>query len=207
MAARATTLTRSGRAATLDFRVLLDALANPGQIGTLDVPDGVPAAVLPVLSLADVEVALSVLEPETTQPTWADRVRMTTGARIVPVSQAQLLLALRPATAADILTAPRGDAYHPEAGCRLVLAVTALAESARILEPGALTMTTSGPGVPDQRSFAVTGLAAEIVDALIEANASFPTGVDTFLVDASGRVVGLPRSNRLHVEATSEGSL
>lgn len=183
-------LVRAGRTAALDFRVLLEALANPGRVCALDVPPEVPAAVVPVAGLADVEVALCVLEADGSD--WADRIRIATGARIVAAESAQLLLALRPLQPSEVARLPRGDALHPEAGARLVLAVDRLHPT-----EGALRVTTRGPGVPDERSFAVTGLDPAVLEAVHAANRNYPAGLDLYLVATDGRVVGLPRSNRL----------
>jgi alpha-D-ribose 1-methylphosphonate 5-triphosphate synthase subunit PhnH len=45
----------------------------------------------------------------------------------------------------------------------------------------------------------VEGAGRELFEALSGANSAFPIGIDTWLVDKEGRVVGLPRSTTIEV--------
>lgn len=180
------------RAARLDptaaqrvFDAVLDTLARPGTLGTLDVPAGVPPALLPAMTLADVEVALAVLDVD---DRWDAAARAGTGAHRTGVVAANIVVALRPLTAADVRSLNRGTPQAPEAAARLVVAVEALHVAS-----GPLTLSVHGPGVPGERRFGVTGLDAAVVDALTVANADFPAGVDTHLVATDGTIASLPR--------------
>jgi alpha-D-ribose 1-methylphosphonate 5-triphosphate synthase subunit PhnH len=65
---------------------------------------------------------------------------------------------------------------------------------------GSTVLRLQGPGVPDVRWVAVTGLALGVVEAFTEANAAFPAGIDVWLADRTGRVLGLPRSCTVTVD-------
>jgi alpha-D-ribose 1-methylphosphonate 5-triphosphate synthase subunit PhnH len=180
------------------FKVLLDTLARPGTIGALRVPAGVPPALLPALALADVETPVTVLEegvPGEADTGWGEPLFAATGARRATTPEADIVIALRPVSAAEVRSLRRGSPYAPEQGARLVLAVKRLHLSA-----GPLRLVMSGPGVRDARTVAVTGLDASAVAAVRDANADFPAGVDLHLVGADGALVSMPRSATIQVE-------
>lgn len=63
----------------------------------------------------------------------------------------------------------------------------------------------TGPGIQGERYFRVSGLPAEFW-ALRERAARFPLGWDVFLVDATGKVIGLPRSTRIDYDHDGHSS-
>ncbi|MFI0356144.1 phosphonate C-P lyase system protein PhnH [Actinomadura sp. 9N407] len=189
---------RSPSQARRDFRSLLDVLARPGLTARLVPSPDVPAATVPAACLADVEVPLAVIGGED----WARALALATGAPAADPENARMVLALRPLTPAEIAALPRGDALHPELGCRLVQAVDGLSEGP---DAGGVVLTLNGPGVPGERRLTVKGMPAESFHALAEANAAFPAGTDTFLVAPDGTVAGLPRSVRMTIENGGTG--
>ncbi|WP_327051611.1 phosphonate C-P lyase system protein PhnH [Halomicrococcus gelatinilyticus] len=62
-----------------------------------------------------------------------------------------------------------------------------------------LVLSLSGPGVPGSRRVGVRGLPAAEVDAIAEAQSTYPRGVDVYLT-AADRLVSLPRSVDVDVE-------
>lgn len=173
------------------FRTLLDALSRPGTQGRLHPPSGVPAALVPALALADVDVTVSVLSPGD-GPDWGEVLRTATGARPVELEHADLVVALRRPTPDEVRSLRRGRTDAPELGARLSLAV-------RELGAGDVFLTLRGPGIPTVCELEVGGLEAPVFEALATANRRFPTGVDTFLVSDDCVVVGIPRSTTLEV--------
>ncbi|HZC25899.1 MAG TPA: phosphonate C-P lyase system protein PhnH [Actinopolymorphaceae bacterium] len=174
------------------FKVMLDTLARPGTIGYLVVPTDVPAALVPALTLADVEVPLAVLEAG---DGWSGPVNAVTGAPRATAPEAGIVAALRPVRVDEVTSLRRGSAYAPEEGARLVLAVERLDNSV-----GPLRLVLSGPGVPGQRSVVVTGLDSAVVAAVQEANADYPAGIDVHLVAADGALVSIPRTATIRAE-------
>jgi alpha-D-ribose 1-methylphosphonate 5-triphosphate synthase subunit PhnH len=159
----------------------------------------VPPAAVVAGGLADVDVALAVLTDTPADPGPA-ALYAATGASQAPPATAHLVVALRTPTPAEILALARGDALHPEFGCRLIIAVEALGAA-----QSPVTLRLQGPGVDGESELGITGVPAGVFEALVAANAEFPAGVDTFLVAADGKVAGLPRSTRIQIDTQGEG--
>jgi alpha-D-ribose 1-methylphosphonate 5-triphosphate synthase subunit PhnH len=191
-------VTRTPAQSQQDFRTLIDVLGRPGTIAALDVPVGVAPAAVVAGGLADVDVALAVLTDTPGDPGPA-ALYAATGASEVPLASAHLVVALRTPTPAEILALARGDALHPEFGCRLILAVEALGAAG-----SPVTLRLQGPGVDGESELRITGVPAAVFEALAAANAGFPAGVDTFVVSADGKVAGLPRSTRIQIDTQGE---
>ncbi|CAN5869178.1 hypothetical protein BH24ACT3_BH24ACT3_08360 [soil metagenome] len=194
------------------FRVLLDTLARPGRPRPFPraVSDHLPAVLLPVLALADVEVTAAVLDHDGGR--WAETVRGATGARLGAVPRAALVTAVRPVAPHEVMALELGRADAPERGARLVLACRTIQAAAGADPPSLradrssgrpagphVTVVVRGPGVPTERRVLVTGLDPEVFEALAEVNRGFPAGVDTWLVADDGTVTGLPRSSSVSV--------
>jgi alpha-D-ribose 1-methylphosphonate 5-triphosphate synthase subunit PhnH len=189
------------------FRRLLTALSEPGRIVQLppvETAGGGPALTVP-LALATPETPLAVLTAGE-DPGWAVALTRATGAPVGQPEQAGMVVALRPPTPDEVRILRRGRADAPELGARLVIACTSLADAGGAHAPPlpagrdprvAATVELTGPGVPGMRAVVVDGVPVEVFEALVTVNRARPAGVDTFLVDGSGRVVGLPRSTRL----------
>lgn len=187
-------------AATLDefesqgvFRVLLESLSHPGTRHRLPtgLAERIPAALIPVVALADVDVEVAVLGGQESGD-WEAVVLAATGGGAAPVPEAAMVAALGTISPDVVRILRRGDAHHPELAARLVLTATAILDETP--ERGEVVLDLRGPGVPDTRRVGVDGIHPEVFDALIAANAEFPSGVDTWIVTASGEILGLPRS-------------
>jgi alpha-D-ribose 1-methylphosphonate 5-triphosphate synthase subunit PhnH len=171
------------------FRVLLDTLARPGTVRRLPVPGPGPGIV--PLALAVIGSAVAVVG----DPSWQARICRATGAAEADVAEASLVAVYRQPDAATVSRLRRGSAGTPEQGAKAGLACRGLAEGG----PGELSLELSGPGVPGRVRLGVDGIGRGVFDALRDANAMFPAGVDVWLVDDGGNVAGLPRSTHLAV--------
>lgn len=60
-------------------------------------------------------------------------------------------------------------------------------------------LRVKGPGVRDLTVLSVTGLDARYLEERSQANRFYPLGIDLFLVDAEGRVAGIPRTSAVEV--------
>lgn len=164
------------------FRTVLDALSRPGEV--LRFPAGsrefaAPAALLPVLALADLDTPVHV-------DGWADLVRIQTSAPLVERTGARLAALLEPVE--DLAGFRAGSAGAPEEAALVTLAVRGFGDGP--------ALRLSGPGVPGHRELRVSGLPADFAAQRRELIA-FPAGFDLLLVDPDGEVVGLPRSTRV----------
>ncbi len=164
------------------FRGLLDALARPGKIGRIPVSESAPAALLPVLALADLMTPVHVFSDDSR---WAAMVSIATGAPITEISVARLVAVLDRPHPDELRALSPASAAEPQDAAQVFVAVTELTDD------GPLRL--SGPGVPGSRSLGVVGLPDEfcsVRDELIE----FPAGIDVVLLTADGRLAGIPRS-------------
>ena len=187
---RLTTLT--SKESTLVFRALLSAFAFPGRVSQLprELVARMPALCLPMLALTDIETTMCAPD----QPELQAEIATITGARTVASRDAQFVMHDAMPTDETTLNLHRGTTYQPELGCRLVLAwnVPTLPAS-----PDSIQVKLSGPGVVNGTTLAVSSASAAFLAARSVANSRPPTGIDCWLVSATGEVVGLPRTTRI----------
>jgi len=170
------------------FRVLLESLARPGRVLQLPPVNDAPGPGIVPLALAVIGSKVAVAGA----PSWQARICRATGACPAGLEEASLVAIYGTAVAGTVPRLRRGSAAVPEDGAKAGLACKALTEGG----PGETTVELSGPGVPGRTLLGVDGVGREVFEALREANARFPAGVDVWLVDEHGRVAGLPRSAR-----------
>ncbi len=182
------------------FRTMVSSLASPGELFHLPDIKGFEPSALPVLCLADLELALSILcNPGDADPRLVQRL---VGARQAPTSQADIVLARRSPTIEEILSLPRGTALSPERGCRLVIECGGFGNG--------IGLSVTGPGVDGTEYLTVFGVSLDVFTAINLANAKRPCGIDVHLVAPNGTIASLPRSCRARVDshalATSSGT-
>ena len=173
------------------FRALLDALAHPGRRIALPDGAGTPPALLVPLALADLGQRVAVVGADVAR--WAEHLSGATSCALAEPADADQVVVLDGATADLVDSLRRGTALAPEEGCRLVLACQALGSD------GDVGLELRGPGVDGRTQVHVDGISTDVFTAIRAANASFPAGIDTFLVAADHTVVGLPRSLAMEV--------
>ncbi len=171
------------------FRALLETLSQPGRLvelpGDGDGLDGI------ALTLLDGEVSFNVAGAA---GGFGERVARTTGARPVPLPEADLAIFFSSGGAEGLREMKRGTLEAPEEGATAVVLVEKLSP-----EGGETVLKLSGPGVPGTRTLGVDGFTRGALEAVRESRAGYPLGVDVYLVDGAGRVAGLPRSTGVEV--------
>jgi alpha-D-ribose 1-methylphosphonate 5-triphosphate synthase subunit PhnH len=124
-----TALTPGGAQAV--FRAALDVLARPGTVKWLpsaaDEPlaEHVPAALLPLLALADLSTTTCVVDAAT-GAAWDEIVRVATNAPRAALGDARLVAALRPLSLDELSALRTGTAAAPEDGALACLAVAGI---------------------------------------------------------------------------------
>lgn len=172
-----------------DYRQLIEVLGRPGTIGRIDLVDGVPAVISLAAGLADVDVSVAVLDEDWERPFF-----IATGATRAGLATAQHVIATQQLTVAQLTSLERGNALHPERGARIFAAVAGFdgnGDHARLV--------LSGPGIVDESTLLVDGIAADFFVALAEVNSEFPAGIELFLVAPDGRIAAIPRSSHITV--------
>jgi alpha-D-ribose 1-methylphosphonate 5-triphosphate synthase subunit PhnH len=167
------------------FRALCDAMSRPGTVQHVPGERG------------DHAVAATLVDHEVTVHTPDESLRAALAA--------SGRLAAADPTDADVVHADgvpswdvrdldRGSLVEPSDGATVVYRVEQVSP-----KPGGGTtrLHLSGPGVPGTRAVSV-GLPAEEIEAVADAQSTYPRGVDAILT-AGNRVVALPRSVTLEV--------
>ena len=208
-----TALTPGGAQAV--FRATLDALARPGKVNRLpsagDEPlaEHVPAALLPLLALADLSTPACVVDANSSlgdRTAWDEIVRVATNAPRAALGDARLVAALRPLAFDELSGLSTGTAAAPENGALACLAVAGIAIGdgadgiASASDGTRLLLGLSGPGVPGTRAILVSGLPGGFATARDRLVAGFPAGADLLLIAPDGALTGLPRTTTVSEE-------
>jgi alpha-D-ribose 1-methylphosphonate 5-triphosphate synthase subunit PhnH len=185
------------------FRAVLETLARPGTVWRL--PDGplgdLPAALLPVLALADLTTPACVLQDVDEAgggEDWAEYLRTMTSAPLTGVTGARLASVLRPLAPGELSGFPTGSAAQPERGALVCLAVSGIESEPAGSGP---LWRLSGPGVPGSRPLRVRGLPDDFLACRNALIGDFPAGVDLLFAAPDGSVAGLPRTTAVTKEA------
>jgi len=174
------------------FRQVLDALAHPGRIVTIDVPTDLPPG---PLGRAAIGTALALLDFET--PLWLDESAGTARPHLrfhCNCPKAETLDRASFAFIGDPTVLPALDSFrlgtdaYPDRSTTLVIEVRALTEG------GALTL--SGPGIEDRVLLGVAGLPKRFWAERAALAPLFPCGIDLILTRGD-RLAALPRTTRV----------
>lgn len=196
----AVTQSLSPTGAQLVFRAALDALARPGTIHRLPSASAeplaarVPAALLPVLALADLTTPTCVLADG---DGWDEVVRVATAAPPASLAEASLVSVLRPLADGELARLRTGTATAPENGALACLAVASIGTA----DGRGQVLHLTGPGVPGTRDLLVAGLPGDFVACRRRLAGGFPAGVDLLLISPDGTLTGLPRTTVICEEA------
>lgn len=187
---------------TAVFRAMVDAVANPGRVLQLPVGgDCVPTVVLPALAIADLRTPFIIVGDDDSR--LARALARVSGAPFVhDIPEARIVLVVdADAMDADVIWSLQvGTAHAPENGSTVIVGCRRL-DVAVENQPGAIL--TTGPGAQDGRWFTADGVGRSTVVDLDRVNSGYPAGIDLYLVDGEGRLVALPRSNRLRYEGAA----
>jgi alpha-D-ribose 1-methylphosphonate 5-triphosphate synthase subunit PhnH len=176
------------------FRTVMEALARPGSVATIDAAVTPPAP----LGTAAAAVALTLLDFET--PVWLDPalaaasditgwLRFHTGAPLTAdPGVAAFAFIADPARMPDFDRFCQGSVEYPDRSTTLVLEVAHLSEGDGF--------RLSGPGINGARTLSATPLPPGFADRVAANRALFPRGVDIILT-CGWLLAGLPRSIHL----------
>jgi len=186
------------RANQQTFRRALEALGMPGrlqqltahpQLRTADLPADVQWPATLLLMLLDHEVSLFVDDFANAEPLrdlLQRRTRVATGDAATAAVAVSDITTLTPQL---ITTLRRGSLHYPDDGATLVVLVDDLT-----VDP---TATLTGPGVDGEIAVALPGFTAELLAARETAVGQYPIGIDLFVLDRAGRLLGLPRTTTI----------
>lgn len=180
------------------FRIVLDAMANPGRI--ILVPPLVPAqerlgpsATAVCLALVDFETRLW-LAPALVSPNAAAYLKFHCGAPIASDPESADFAVLDGASSALDQFKTGSDAY-PENGATVIIQVPGMSTD------GPLAL--AGPGIDGERVLGINGLPDSFWSQRAVVNGDFPRGVDLIFC-ADHRVVALPRTTKVRLSENGE---
>lgn len=177
------------------FRALLDAMARPGRVVTLETEAGHPAGLAPALAAAlltladlDTPVWLGAGFDTDAVKTW---LRFHSGAPLAATPADAAFALLDGAQMPALNQFALGTDEAPERGATLFIQVPALT--------GPTAMTWRGPGIKESASMPLCGLDAAIWKQRAALQVEFPRGLDLYL--GCGRdLLALPRSTVIAFE-------
>ena len=182
------------------FRALLDSLSRPGTISMIaprpygSLPGGLFALALSILkTLCDHHVSFS-LGSAGAKPEWVSYLEMNLSTPFRRVDEADYVLFDGEEFDADFLRLNPGSLEFPERSGTALLCVRLLSDQGEPVR-GRRELILRGPGVKGRARLSVDGLDARYIEERANANRFYPMGIDLLLVDAEGRVAGVPRTS------------
>ncbi|WP_440765514.1 phosphonate C-P lyase system protein PhnH [Natronorubrum sp. DTA7] len=164
------------------YRALVDAMSRPGSLESVS---ATPADRAVLATLVDEEVTV-----RTADDSLGDALAAEGRRREAPIDSARVIHSTG-STEGAIREAPRGTLKEPSLGATVVYRLEELGDGA------ATTVRLEGPGVRGSRTLGV-GLPAAELEAIGDAQADYPRGVDVVLT-TTDRLACLPRSVTLEV--------
>ena len=175
------------------FRSILTALSEPGTLLDLGPRMPCPAGLFPatatfLLAMADYETPVWMPEPwqQGEAGAW---LRFHCGAPAAEPGQAAFAVGSPAMAMPSVADFNPGTDLYPDQSTTLILQLEAL--------EGGSPMEIEGPGIPGTRRIAPIGLPADFADVWARNHKLYPLGVDLLLA-AGSRILGLPRSTRIH---------
>ncbi|SEQ11020.1 alpha-D-ribose 1-methylphosphonate 5-triphosphate synthase subunit PhnH [Amphritea atlantica] len=180
------------------FRSLLKVMSEPGVIESLDQATTLetlcPAAFSTCLALLDSTTRIWLAEPFNSDAV-AKNLSFHTGCRLTQtVGEADFVLC-RADQLPQLDQLKRGSAEYPDRGCTLLVQVDQISDTAL---PESTVLRLQGPGIPGQRTLAISSLPRELIHYLTGRPDPFPLGLDIVLL-ADNVVTAIPRTTRVEV--------
>ena len=174
------------------FRLILEAMSNPGSSKRLaletEAPDAVGSAAGAVLlTLADIDTPVWLMPPLAggALATWL-RFHCNCPLTIDPKA-ATFALAVGVEMSSELNQFNLGDAKYPDRATTLILVLPSLT--------GGETVRLQGPGIETEVDIAPCGLPADFWSVRTEVNSKFQFGIDLILC-AGDEIICLPRTTR-----------
>lgn len=177
------------------FRLIMDAMAKPGSIKTLDSE----IIVYEGFSKASALIGFALLDSNTGfyqnyEENLDQYLILNTSSSPKSPENADFLFLKEPNIEFQAIEeAAIGEPEYPEKGAFLIIEVSKISDEAF---SKSLELILKGPGVKGSKSIHVGGLSKKVLEAIQEKNMEYPLGVDTILTDPSGTLVCIPRSNQ-----------
>lgn len=187
------------------FRVLLESMSRPGKVSQIPLckyrapPRGFCPPALSILkTLCDHRVSFSIGGAHA-RAEWIRYLEVNLATPFKIVENADYVLFDGGAYDAGFARMNRGSLEFPESSATALLCVMRVSRDSEDAEGPVCDLVLTGPGVKDKARLCVAGLDPAYATERQKANRYFPLGVDLFLVDAEGRVAGIPRTSTVEI--------
>jgi alpha-D-ribose 1-methylphosphonate 5-triphosphate synthase subunit PhnH len=177
------------------FRIVLDAMAHPGIIYTLNDFD----LETPLyFSKASAVIAFTLLNADASFHAMGDfginqYIALNTAANEKTFEKADFVFMNGQDNPDALSDFKIGSLSYPEDSATVIIDVEKVSDSNF---EKSIEIIFRGPGVEIQNKVFIGGIRTEILDKVKEINFEFPLGIDLIFCDKDNQIVGLPRSNK-----------
>ena len=175
------------------FRLLLDALSQPGRVFRLpaDLVARIPVVEVPLLALLGYDTPFAFLAADATREQLI--ARATSGRIVEPAVAAYLGV---PDSRTELLPMGLclGTPMRPDSAAQVSVQVNGIFTSAT---ESTATLHISGPGVETTNHVTCDGATTGELEFLLRRDWTAPRGLDLWVIGVDGSFIGIPRTSRI----------
>jgi len=175
------------------FRLLLDALSQPGKIFHLpaELVTRIPVVEIPLLALLGYNTPFALVGADTSREQLVAR---ATSGRISDPSVAGYLGVCDPRSELLPMGFSLGTPMRPDTAAQVSVQVSGIFTAAT---ESTATLLISGPGVESVNHVMCDGAASGELEFLLRRDWTAPRGLDMWIVGVDGSFIGIPRTSHI----------
>jgi len=175
------------------FRLLLDALSQPGTIFHLpaELVTRIPVVEIPLLALLGYDTPFALVGGDASREQLIAR---ATSGRITDSTAAGYLGVCDPRSELLPMGFSLGTPMRPDTAAQVSVQVSGIFTAAT---ESTATLIISGPGVESVNHVMCDGAASGELEFLLRRDWTAPRGLDMWIVGVDGSFIGIPRTSRI----------
>jgi alpha-D-ribose 1-methylphosphonate 5-triphosphate synthase subunit PhnH len=175
------------------FRLLLDALSQPGKIFHLpaELVARIPVVEIPLLALLGYDTPFALVGADTSREQLVAR---ATSGRVTDPTAAGYLGVCDPRTELFPMGFCLGTPMRPDTAAQVSVQVNGIFASAT---ESTATLHVSGPGVESANHVRCDGITTGELEFLLRRDWTAPRGLDMWIIGVDGSFIGIPRTSRI----------
>jgi phosphonate C-P lyase system protein PhnH len=180
------------------YRIILDGFAQPGIVNYFEKEDLNPPK---PANKAMANIAMALLNSDTSVfvdsffGSFIEYLQLNTSVPNKSVDEAEFIFLHGNSIPDYISTCNKGELLYPEKGSTIIILVDSLNSDTQ----ENITLILKGPGIKTERHLKISGISPQIIDAIKEANSSFPLGNEIIITDKNNGFVAIPRSSKIEI--------
>lgn len=180
------------------YRIILDSFAQPGIVNYFEKEDLNPPK---PANKAMANIAMALLNSDTSVfvdsyfKSFSDYLQLNTSVPNTNVNEAEFIFLHGNSSTDYISNCNKGELLYPEKGATIIILVDSLNSDTK----DCINLILKGPGIKTERHLHISGISPQIIDAIKEANASFPLGNEIIITDKNNGFVAIPRSSKIEI--------